>query len=137
MSTQSLTLRHGTIERRMVFASADAVPADEFLSEGEKEQAEDFRFAGKRQGFLLGRLAAKRALGALLEEPDLRQIGIRAGVSRRVSDGHRPGDGRNRRSWSDRYLNFPRALCLSWTGKGRVLLLAMHCDAELSSQLSL
>ncbi len=80
MSIQSLTLRHGAIERRMVFASADAMPADEFLSEGEKEQAEGFQFAAKKQGFLLGRLAAKRALGALMDEPDLRQIGIRAGV---------------------------------------------------------
>lgn len=80
MSTQSLVLRHGTIERRIFFAVVDALPTQEFLSESEKIQAADLQFAAKKQGFLLGRLAAKRALGALLEEPDPRQIEIRAGI---------------------------------------------------------
>ena len=80
MSVQSLALRHGEIERRIVFSVADAMPPDEFLSDDEKEQAAGFQFAAKKEGFLLGRLAAKRALGALLEEPDLRQIGIHAGA---------------------------------------------------------
>ena len=232
MSIQSLTLRHGTIERRMVFASADTVPPGEFLSEAEKEQAADFRFAEKRQSFLLGRLAAKRALGALLEEPDLRRIGIHAGVygqplvrhpraeSIEVSVSHSQGlavalafpaeypmgidletiaavsasvvlgeleasppelawlatggvdaataccvlwsarealgkalrtglngplgilalagiEDRGQGCWAGRYLNFPRVQCLSWAGKGRVLSLAVHCDAELNGQPSL
>lgn len=80
MSVQSLALRHGEIERRIVFSAADAMPPDEFLSDDEKKQAAGFQFAAKKEGFLLGRLAAKRALGALLEEPDLRQIEIRSGI---------------------------------------------------------
>jgi 4'-phosphopantetheinyl transferase len=80
MSVQTLVLRHGAIERRVCFATASAMPAEEFLSESEKKQAAEFKFAAKRDGFLLGRLAAKRALSALLAEPDLRQIEIRAGV---------------------------------------------------------
>jgi len=232
MSTQSLTLRHGTIEHRMAFASADAMPADEFLSEEEREQAAGFRFAAKREGFLLGRLAAKRALGALLEEPDLRRIGMRSGVygqplvrhpraeSIEVSVSHSQGlavalafpaeyplgidletiatvsaevvlgeleasppeltwlatggvdaataccvlwsarealgkalriglnsplgilalagiESHGPANWSGRYLNFPRVQCLSQASKGRVLSLAMHGDAELSSQPAL
>lgn len=80
MSTQTLVLRHGKIERRIFFAAVDAIPSAEFLSPGETGQAAGFQFAAKKQGFLLGRLAAKRALGALLEEPDLRQIEIRSGI---------------------------------------------------------
>lgn len=80
MSIQTLVLRHGGIERRLRFATASAMPAEEFLSESEKKQSADFKFAAKREGFLLGRLAAKRALAELLAEPDLRQIEIRAGV---------------------------------------------------------
>ena len=38
------------------------------------------QFAAKRESFLLGRLAAKRALGALLKEPDLRRIEIGSGI---------------------------------------------------------
>jgi phosphopantetheinyl transferase len=56
------------------------MPLEEFLSPGETEQAAGFQFPAKKQGFVLGRLAAKRALGALLEEPDLRRIEIRAGI---------------------------------------------------------
>ncbi len=80
MSTQSLVLRHGKIEQPIFFAVADAIAPQEFLSEGEKKQLAGYQFAAKQQGFLLGRLAAKRALGALLEEPDLRQIEIRSGI---------------------------------------------------------
>ena len=80
MSVQSLVLRHGKIEQRMCFAAVDATPSEEFLSESEKEQLGSFPFAAKQQGFLLGRLAAKSALGALLPEPDLRRIEIRSGV---------------------------------------------------------
>lgn len=80
MSVQFLVLRHDKIERRVCFAAVDAVPAEEFLSESEKERLGGFQFAAKKQGFLLGRLAAKSALGALLPEPDLRQIEIRSGI---------------------------------------------------------
>jgi len=80
MTTQTLVLRHGKTEQRIFFAVADAVSPEEFLSESEKAQAAGLRFPAKKQSFLLGRLAAKRALGALLAEPDLRQIGIRAGI---------------------------------------------------------
>lgn len=80
MSAQSLELRFGGIERKACFAAADAAPAQEFLSESEKEKLAGFQFAAKREGFLLGRLAAKLALCALLEEPDLRRIEIRSGI---------------------------------------------------------
>lgn len=80
MSVQSLLLRHGKIEQRIFFAAADSMPPQEFLGPSEAEQAAGFRFPAKKQGFVLGRLAAKRALGALLDEPDLRRIEIRAGV---------------------------------------------------------
>ena len=80
MSVQGLVLRHGEVERQVCFATAGAMPAEEFLSESEKKQAAAFKFAAKREGFLLGRLAAKRALSPLLAEPDLQQIEIRAGV---------------------------------------------------------
>lgn len=80
MSTQALALRHGKIEQRIFFAAADALPPEAFLSEGEKSQYAGYRFAAKQESFLLGRLAAKRALGALLAEPELRRIEIRAGI---------------------------------------------------------
>ena len=80
MSVQTLVLRHGEIEQRVCFAAVSAMPAEEFLDEGEEKQLAGFKFAAKREGYLLGRLAAKRALGALLAEPDLQQIEIRAGV---------------------------------------------------------
>lgn len=79
MSVQTLVLRHGKIEQRVCFAAVDAVPPLDFLSEREKEQLGAYKFAAKKQDFLLGRLAAKNALGALLPEPDLRRIEIRAG----------------------------------------------------------
>ena len=77
---QTLVLRHGGTEQRVCFAAVDAAPPQEFLSESEKEQHEGFKFAAKQAAFLLGRLAAKRALGALLAEPDLRRIEIRSGI---------------------------------------------------------
>lgn len=80
MNTQSLALRHGDREHPVVFAVVEEIPPGEFLSELEKGQAAGFQFAAKKQGFLLGRAAAKRALGALLGEPDLRQIEIHAGI---------------------------------------------------------
>ena len=79
MNIQPLVLRHGKIEQRACFAAVDAVPSEEFLSGSEKAQLEGFKFAAKKQDFLLGRLAAKRALGALLQEPDLRRIEIGSG----------------------------------------------------------
>jgi phosphopantetheinyl transferase len=80
MSVQALVLRHGGNEQRICFAAADAIAQDEFLSPSEAVQVAGFQFSPKKQGFLVGRLAAKRALGALLEEPDLRRIEIHAGI---------------------------------------------------------
>ena len=80
MNTQSLVLRHGKLEHRIFFAAVDATTPEEFLSEDEKLQCAGFKFAAKQESFLLGRLAAKRALGALLAETDLRNIEIRAGI---------------------------------------------------------
>ena len=80
MSTQHLVLRHGKLEQRIFFAAVDAVALEEFLSDDEKLQFAGFSFAAKQESFLLGRLAAKRALGALLAETDLRKIEIRAGI---------------------------------------------------------
>jgi phosphopantetheinyl transferase len=77
---QSLVLRHGGTEQRVCFAAVDAAPREDFLSEREKEQLGGFKFAAKQEAFLLGRLAAKSALGALLAEPDLRRIEIRSGI---------------------------------------------------------
>ena len=76
----SLLLRHAGSEHRVSFAAVDAVMPQEFLSESEKMQLGSFQFAAKRESFLLGRLAAKRALGALLPESDLRRIEIRSGI---------------------------------------------------------
>jgi len=80
MSVQSLVLRHAKLEQRLCFAAADALPPEEFLSAGEQLQSAGFKFAAKQESFRLGRLAAKRALGALIDEPDLRKIELRAGV---------------------------------------------------------
>ena len=80
MSTQQLVLRHGRLELPVCFAAADAISPDAFLSDGESELLKGFQFAAKREGFLLGRLAAKRALGALLGEADLRRIEIHPGI---------------------------------------------------------
>ena len=87
MNPQALALRQGDDERRACFALAEdaelqassALPAA-LLSEFELARFEELRFPLKRRGFLLGRLAAKRALGALLAEPDMRRIEIRPGL---------------------------------------------------------
>ncbi|HKU72081.1 MAG TPA: 4'-phosphopantetheinyl transferase superfamily protein [Burkholderiales bacterium] len=79
MSVQTLVLRHGRIEERICFAAVDALPREEFLSEREKERLAEYKFPGKKQDFLLGRLAAKCAIGTLISERDLRRIEIRAG----------------------------------------------------------
>ena len=88
MSTRSLALRHNDGETPVCFAAVDAAPTLDFLSADEKEKLDGFQFTGKRQSFLLGRLAAKRALGSLLEEPDLRKIEIRTGIYGQPLVGH-------------------------------------------------
>lgn len=80
MKLQSFTLRHGNVEQPVCFAMVDEVPSGDFLGENEKEHLKGFRFPAKREGFLLGRLAAKRALAALLDEPDLQRIEIHSGI---------------------------------------------------------
>ena len=84
---QTLMLRRGADERRAVFAmlEADALRSPgalpgAMLSDAEQAQFARLRFAPKQQSFLLGRLAAKRALGELLGELDLRTIEIYNGV---------------------------------------------------------
>ena len=86
-AVQEIALRRGADQRPAFFAIACAaelqahaadVPA--MLGPFEQLLFDTLRFAPKRQSFLLGRLAAKRALGAMLGETDLRAIAIRAGV---------------------------------------------------------
>lgn len=87
MNVQVLALRHGNKQRRAYFVAVreaelhapEALP-EAFLSESELARYGALRFTLKQQGFLLGRLAAKRALGALLDEPDLRCIEIQSGA---------------------------------------------------------
>ena len=87
MNLQVLTLRRGAEERVACFSSmheaelqsyADAV--ESFLSAAELVVFAGLRFSQKQQAFLLGRLVAKQALGALLEEDDWRLIDIRSGI---------------------------------------------------------
>src|SRR6185436_15741104 len=80
VNLQSLVLRHGNVEHPVCFAVVDAVPSEDFLGENEREHLKGFRFPAKREGFLLGRVAAKRALGTVLGESDLRQIEIHSGI---------------------------------------------------------
>jgi len=80
MSAQSLFIRHGGSEQRVCFAAVVTAPQDDFLSAGEKVQLAGFKFAAKQESFRHGRLAAKRALGALLGESDLRRIEIHSGI---------------------------------------------------------
>ncbi|MSQ70484.1 MAG: hypothetical protein EXR27_04215 [Betaproteobacteria bacterium] len=84
---QSLVITQGNIERPARFATADAAELDRpafapetYLGKEELARLAAFQFLPKKQGFLLGRLAAKRALGALLSEPDLRRIEIHNGI---------------------------------------------------------
>ncbi len=87
MNLQALALRHGENDQHAYFAlveeadlrAASAQP-EALLGKAELARFGALRFALKRQGFLLGRLAAKQALSALLAEPDLRNIEIRAGI---------------------------------------------------------
>lgn len=84
---QSLLLRRGAEERHACFVVVEANALDSpaaspeaMLSGAEQAQFAALRFAPKRISFLLGRLAAKRALGVLLNEADLRAIDIYNGV---------------------------------------------------------
>lgn len=87
MNVQSLALRQGGDERRACFALVDeadlqaaSAQPEALLGAAELARFCTLRFPLKRQGFLLGRLAAKQALGALLAEADLRNIEIHAGI---------------------------------------------------------
>lgn len=51
-----------------------------FLSKTEVTALGSFKFPHKKQGLLIGRLAAKRALAALFSEADLSRIEIHAGA---------------------------------------------------------
>ena len=100
MNPQPLSLRQGGNEQRAYFALAgdaelQAVPArpESILSASELAHFGGLRFPLKQQGFLLGRLAAKRALGAFLGEPDMRRIDIRAGVFGQPLVRHPLADG--------------------------------------------
>ena len=84
---QSLLLRRGAEARRACFVVVEAAALDSpaalpaaMLSSAEQTHFAALRFAPKRISFLLGRLAAKRALSAQLDEADLRAIEIRNGV---------------------------------------------------------
>ena len=57
-----------------------ALPISLLLGDTELARFATLRFARKQADFLLGRLVAKRALGALLDEPDPRRITIDSGV---------------------------------------------------------
>ena len=87
MRLQTLELRRGTDVRRAVFAVIDdtallpfSAAPELMLSAAELAQYAHLHFAQKRQAFMLGRLAAKSALGAMLEESAWPNISIRAGV---------------------------------------------------------
>ena len=87
MKLQRLTLRHAGNEHDAWFAltheselqTAGALP-HALLSDVELAQFGDLRFPQKQANFLIGRLAAKAALGALLKEADPRRITIASGV---------------------------------------------------------
>ena len=87
MNPQELILRRGDEERRAVFVMVDENQLDSFvatpqslLGPPELVQLAGLHFPQKKRGFLLGRLAAKSALGAMLAEPEWSSIEIRAGV---------------------------------------------------------
>ncbi len=75
-SAGALTAWIGLVEPRDL---AEA-PLERFLSGAERSQAAAYTFARRRQSFLLGRLAAKVALGACLGEPDWSRIELSRGV---------------------------------------------------------
>ena len=95
MSLQELELRRGTEVRRAIFSVVDdaallpfSAAPELMLSATELAQYANLRFPQKRHGFMLGRLAAKSALGAMLEESEWPNISIRAGVFGQPQVGH-------------------------------------------------
>ena len=87
MKLQALALRHGDHEQGAYLALVEEIELqasecqpEALLGPHELAQFRALRFPRKRQSFVLGRVAAKRALGALLTEPDLQCIEIRSGV---------------------------------------------------------
>lgn len=80
MSIQTFPLHHGASAHQVCLAVVDKTSSADFLTTAERERYSGFKFAAKKDAFLLGRLAAKRALGALLAEADLGRIGIRSGI---------------------------------------------------------
>ena len=95
MKVQELILRRGHDERRAVFCAVNdsalqpfAAAPETLLSSAETARLDAMQFAQKRRGFLLGRLAAKTALGAMLAETDWRNIDIRPGVFGQPLVGH-------------------------------------------------
>ncbi len=82
---QRLTLmrKDGQVEAWIAWVGKPDLTALEpasFLSEAEVAQARAFRFEQRRESFMLGRLAAKRALSAFLGEQNLPRIEISSGV---------------------------------------------------------
>jgi phosphopantetheinyl transferase len=87
MNVQPLSLRGPSDERPAYFSVVDTAELqapgtipEAFLCESELAAYGALRFPRKREGFLIGRLAAKRALAAMLSEPDLRRIEIHSGA---------------------------------------------------------
>ena len=79
-SLQTIVIRQGKLERRACFAVAEAMDAEGILSASELEHLGSLQFSAKKQSFLLGRLAAKSAIGGLLAEPEPRCIEIMSGI---------------------------------------------------------
>ncbi|MFM9970349.1 MAG: 4'-phosphopantetheinyl transferase family protein [Burkholderiales bacterium] len=84
---QALKVRHGGFESSASFATATTTDLrlpqhspELILNDAELARFRGFQFAAKQNAFLLGRLAAKRAIGQLLGEPELRHIEIVSGV---------------------------------------------------------
>lgn len=87
MKLGALHLRRHAESRRAHLAVVDAATSPEltagpesFLSPVELAHYASLRFAEKRNAYLLGRLAAKQAAGALMGENDLNRIEIYAGA---------------------------------------------------------
>lgn len=87
MNLQALTLRRGTDARPAFFAAVcdDDVQTrfgapEVFLGATESAQWNTLRFPQKKRAFLLGRVAAKMTVGALIGETDWRNIDVRTGV---------------------------------------------------------
>ena len=56
------------------------LPPEVWLSDPERAQASAYSFARRRESYVLGRLAAKLALGASLSEPDWTRIDVGRGL---------------------------------------------------------